>query len=237
MTPNKQAYFVGEFLTIQCSSDSNPPPAFTWSFKPQNKSGNTRIKYSQDKSKLVFHSLKTENAGTYTCIVNNMTNNSNMASFVFVHVKNSVRIYTGCDQCGYIETCQQSDEKTVCTVNIWMPIAVVCILLSTAFAVSSIVMIRQRKRTQESTATNNIILENRLVTLWFKFQPFNILSHICNFTKFNYKWSALNKVFCCRSFNYSVMKSDRISDSVSFGDRRRDYPLLTLFVFSLLSRY
>lgn len=237
LSPNKPAYFVGEFLTIQCSSDSNPPPVFTWSFKPQNKSGDTRIEYFQYKSKLVFHSLKTENAGTYTCTVNNATNNLNMTSFVFVHVKNSERIYTGCDQCGYIETCQQSNEKTVCIVNIWMPIAVVCILLSATFAVSSIAMIRQRKRTQESTATNNIIFENRLVTLWFKFQPFNILSHICNFTKFNYKWSALNKVFYCRSFNYSVMKSDRISESVSFGDRRRDYPLFTMFEFSLLSRY
>lgn len=169
LTPFKSVYYDGEFLTIQCSSDSNPPPAFTWSFKPQNKSGDTRIEYFQDKFKLVFHSLKTENAGTYTCIVNNMTNNPNMTSFVFVHVKNSERKYTNCDQCGYIETCQQSDEKTVCAVNFWMPIAVVCILLSAAFAVSSTVLIMQRKRTQESIATNNIVFENRLVTLWFKF--------------------------------------------------------------------
>lgn len=165
LIPNKSVYTVGDFLTMQCTSDSNPPPVFTWSFKPHNKSGDTRIEYSQNKSKLVFHSLKTENAGTYTCTVNNATNNLNMTSFVFVHVKNSERIYTGCDQCGYTETCQQSNEKTICIVNIWMPIAVVCILLSAAFAVSSIVMIRQRKRTQESTATNNIIFENRLVTL------------------------------------------------------------------------
>lgn len=177
LTPFKSVYYVGEFLIIQCSSDSNPPPVFTWSFKPQNKSGDTRIEYFQDKYKLVFQKLKTENAGTYTCTVNNATNNPNMTSFVFVRIKNSKGIYTGCDQCGYIETCEQSDEKTVCNVNIWMPIATVCILLSAAFAISSIVMIRQRKRTQESTATNNIIFENRLVTLWFKLQPFNILSH------------------------------------------------------------
>lgn len=125
-----------------------------------------KIEHS-NKAKLLFERIQTKNAGTYTCTVINTArpNYPNMTSFVSIYVKNTERIFTGCDQCGYIEICQQSDEKTVCAVNIWMPVAVVCILLSTAFAVSSIVMIRQRKRTQESTATNDILIENRYLTL------------------------------------------------------------------------
>lgn len=175
MIPTKSMYSVGEPLTIKCITYSNPRPVFIWSLRSHNKSEEKLI----EQSTLVFDSVQIENSGTYTCTVINTArpHYPKMSSVVTILVKNSERIYTGCDQCRYIETCQQSNEQTVCIFNIWMPIAVVCILLSTAFAVASIVMIKQRKRTQESTATNNIIFENRLVTLWFKFQPFNILSN------------------------------------------------------------
>lgn len=164
MTPLKQMYYVGDSLTIQCSTKSNPPPVFTWSFLPDKSK---EIEHFNKDNKLVFDSLQTKDAGAYICGVINTArpNYPNMTSFVSIYVNNSERIklMSVCDQCGYIETCQQSGEKTVCVVNIWMPIAVVCILLSAAFAVASTVMIMQRKRTQESIATNNILIENRYV--------------------------------------------------------------------------
>lgn len=172
-------YFVGDPLTFYCTTNSNPPPVFTWSFQPYNKSEVEQVEQSNEKFKLVFDSVQTDNSGTYTCTVINTArpNSPNMTSSfsVSVYVKKSERIYSDCDQCGYIETCQQSGEKTVCVVNFWMPIAVVCILLSAAFAVASTVMIMQRKRTQESIATNNILIENRYVKLLRP--PFNIPSN------------------------------------------------------------
>lgn len=163
LTPNKPVYAVEDQLTIQCISDSNPPPVFTWSFKPHNKSRDTRIKHSNDSSKLVFSSLKIEDSGIYICTVSNSARPHflNTSANFSVLPKILERENSGCNQCGYIETCQQDDEKTVCIVNIWLPIAVVFILLSAAFAVSSVVMIRQRNRAQENTATNNILTENR----------------------------------------------------------------------------
>lgn len=163
LTPQKTIYFIGDPLTIQCITESNPPPVFTWIFKPHNKSGDTRIEYSNDKSKIVFSSLKAEDSGMYICMVNNSARPHilNSSANVSVVPKISEREYSGCNQCGYMETCQQSNEKTVCVYNFWMPIAVVFILLSTAFAVSSIVMVKQRKKTQEITATNNISIENK----------------------------------------------------------------------------
>lgn len=164
-------YFAGDSLTIQCTTDSNPPPVFIWNFRPKNKIEEMPISEHSNKTtkttRVVFDRIQTKNAGTYTCTVINSArpNYPNMTSSVSIYVNNSERIksMSVCDQCGYIETCQQSGEKTVCVVNIWMPIAVVCILLSAAFAVASTVMIMQRKRTKESIATNNILIENRYV--------------------------------------------------------------------------
>lgn len=163
LTPHKTMYSIGDHLTLQCITDSNPPPVFTWSFRPYNKSEEMPIEHAYKSANLVFNSFQTKNAGIYTCAVINTARPGYpiMTSLVSISVNNSERIKSVCDQCGYIETCQQTSEKTVCSVNIWMPIAVVCILLSSAFAVSSTVMIMQRKRTQEKTATNNILIENR----------------------------------------------------------------------------
>lgn len=179
LTPHKTIYFIGDPLTIQCITESNPPPVFTWIFKPH---GDTRVEYSNDKSKKVFSSLKAEDSGIYICMVNNSARPHilNSSANVSVVPKISEREYSGCNQCGYMETCQQSNEKTVCVYNFWMPIAVVCILLSTAFAVSSIVMVKQRKKTQEITATNNISIENKYVPLLY-FLFFIILCNLQNY--------------------------------------------------------
>lgn len=180
LTPHKTIYSIGDPLTIQCITKSNPPPVFTWIFKPHNKYGDTRVEYSNDKSKKMFSSLKAEDSGIYICMVNNSARphilNSSANINVSVVPKISEREYSGCNQCGYMETCQQSNEKTVCVYNFWMPIAVVCILLSAVFAVSSIVMVKQRKKTQESTATSNISIENKYVPLLCS--PFFII--LCN---------------------------------------------------------
>lgn len=193
-------YYVGDHLTILCTAVSNPPPVFTWSFRPDKNS--KEIEHPYKTAKLVFDSVQTKNTGTYTCTVINPERPSypNMTSFVSIYVNISERIKSVCDQCGHLKTCQQSNEKTVCVFNFWMPVAVICILLSAAFAFSSFVMIRQRKRTQESTATNNILIENRYVTLLCP--PFNIhknYKHV--FYYFNDTWFAFNRVYCYILFN------------------------------------
>lgn len=169
-------YSVGDPLIIQCTSDSNPPPVFTWSFWPYNKSEEMSIiEHSNKTTKIVFDRIQTKNAGTYTCTVINTARPSypNMTSFVSVYVKNTERMFTGCEQCGYIETCQQSYERTVCNFNIWVPITVIFILLSIAFVVSSSVLIIKWKTTHKSTPTNKILVEKRYVSL--SFSPFYIL--------------------------------------------------------------
>lgn len=61
-------------------------------------------------------SLKTKAAGNYTYSVINTERPGypNITSFVSVHFLNSEEKYSGCNRCAYIETCQQSNEKTFC---------------------------------------------------------------------------------------------------------------------------
>lgn len=163
LIPYKTMYSIGDPLTINCTTDSNPPPVFTWSFLPYNKSEEMPIEQSNKNAMLVFDRIQTKNAGTYTCTVINTArpHYPNMTSFVSVSVKNSETIKSVCDQCGYFKTCQQNSEITVCIVDIWVPVAFVFILLSTAFAISSIVLIVQRKKSKEIIPTNQKSIDKR----------------------------------------------------------------------------
>lgn len=164
LTPEKSMYSIGDSLTIHCETNSYPIPVFSWSFQLHNEFKQTPIDHFSNISKLVLTNLKHEDSGNYTCIVINLArpNSSHKTSTISVYVGNSEKMYTaGCDQCGYIETCQQSERSTVCIPNMWVPIAVVFILLSATFAVSSIVMLMQRKSTRENTVSDNVFQMQR----------------------------------------------------------------------------
>lgn len=164
LTPKKSMYSIGDSLTIHCKTDSYPLPFFSWIFQPHNESKRRPIERFSNISKIELKSLKPEDSGHYTCIVINLarTNSTNKTSSISVYVENSEKMYTaGCDQCGYIETCQQSERSIVCSPNMWVPIAVVFILLSATFAFSSIVLLMQRKGTRENTASGNVFQMQR----------------------------------------------------------------------------
>lgn len=164
LTPKKSMYSIGDSLTIHCKTDSYPLPFFSWSFQPHNESKRRPIERFSNISKIELKSLKPEDSGHYTCIAINLarTNSTNKTSSISVYVENSEKMYTaGCDQCGYIETCQQSESSIVCSPNMWVPIAVVFILLSATFAFSSIVLLMQRKGTRENTASGNVFQMQR----------------------------------------------------------------------------
>lgn len=147
LTPFKSLYFVGDYLTIKCITDSNPSSVFTWIFQPHNKFVETVIKTSSGVSKLVFDTLQITNSGTYSCMATNAVrlNSANVTSSVSLYVSHSEIRYQGCNQCGYLTVCQQYDGKTVCVTNKWVPIAIVFILISVSFAVASIVLIKNKR--------------------------------------------------------------------------------------------
>lgn len=162
-------YTVGDRLTIQCITDSNPPSAFSWYFRPNGTSEEKPMGLTDDK--LVFESLKTTDSGTYICtVVNKTRSNSPNAT---THVSVFVRKYYGCNQCMYIEICQQNYDEIVCIPNNWVPIAVVFMILSVAFAVSSIFLFKTREKSQENITSNH--MNNTRYHLFFISFLFGIL--------------------------------------------------------------
>lgn len=165
LLPPKSEFFVGEPLTIQCRTVSNPPPVFNWRFQPHNKSEETLIKPSYDKSKLVFDSLKVTDFGTYICTgVNpNISNAPNASAFIAVYVRNSrvKYMYHDCDQCSFINICQKDHGMTLCTLNTWVPIAMVFISLSTSLALINIILIWKRKTRQKRVETKKTVISQR----------------------------------------------------------------------------
>lgn len=169
LNPSKALYFVGDLLTIQCIIDSNPPPVFTWKFHPHNKSLETVIDNSWNVSKLVFNSLQTKDSGTYSCTATNAArpNSANVTSSVSFYVRHSKINYQGCNQCGYLEVCQQYDGKTECVTNKWVPIAIVFILISVSFAATSIVLIKNKRLRPKSITYSNIVPSQRYKHIYF----------------------------------------------------------------------
>lgn len=152
LSPSKSVFTVGESLTIQCLTDSNPLPAFKWYFWPNGSSEERPVVLNQNK--LAFESLQVTDSGTFTCTaVNKVGSNSpNATTRVSVFVKR----YYGCSQCRYIDTCQQNYDEIECIPNKWVPTAVVFMTLSVAFAVSSIVLFKTRKKTQENITSKHM---------------------------------------------------------------------------------
>lgn len=148
---------------MQCIADSNPPSVFDWSFGPYNTSKETLVEHVHFNSKLVFDNLQTTDSGTYICTAINTArpNYPKTSSSVSLYVGHSDSNYNGCKKCGYLQTCQQHIRDTVCVIDVWAAIAVVFIIIFVSFAVTTILLIVNKKNRLTCITSSNRVHSQR----------------------------------------------------------------------------
>nr|XP_022332716.1 carcinoembryonic antigen-related cell adhesion molecule 5-like [Crassostrea virginica] len=167
LNPSKSSFYVGEDLTLSCSSDSNPPSNFTWTFQPTKHFHGIKAILCTSKpigSKLMLQNMQLNCSGEYTCTASNGlgTRVKNVSINVRVRVDNPQTTTSGCTQCGHTETCQYINGEANCITNAWIPVAIISILISFIFGMAVVALIKQTKNTKDGTPTNSNYLQIQL---------------------------------------------------------------------------
>ncbi|XP_062578877.1 carcinoembryonic antigen-related cell adhesion molecule 6-like [Saccostrea cucullata] len=140
LVPFKDIYYIGDDLKLECFSDSNPPPIYSWTFQSTNNSEDTKYNISY-RSSLILNNLQINNSGNYTCSAFNTFNgkNFNVTSVVSISVRNpDIQAPLTCDSnpCQIGELCKEKDGQAVCGFNMWKAVSFIFIPLTVVFASS-----------------------------------------------------------------------------------------------------
>ena len=163
LNPHKSSFYVGEDLTLSCSADSNPSSNFTWTFQPTKHFHGIKDLLCTNKtigSKLMFQNIKLDCSGEYTCTASNGLGTRSIN--VRIRVDNPQTMTTGCAQCSHTETCQYKNGEVNCITNVWIPVAIISILISFVFGIAITVLIKKKITNDGKQSTNSSYLHIQL---------------------------------------------------------------------------
>ncbi|CAH1802062.1 unnamed protein product [Owenia fusiformis] len=81
---------LNKHLTLTCSSNGNPAPNYTWTYKPLPRNGNQeieRVEKASDSGVLVLGNVTRNNSGIYTCEAFNIHNRGIVRSEVTLMIR------------------------------------------------------------------------------------------------------------------------------------------------------
>lgn len=148
--------FIGEHVNMECNSDGNPNPNYTWKFNFTDVLSDAKYTFSNDKSELSFTITNITESGYYQCVASSKINGKlfNSSSNITLTVQEThhgnypSNIEQPCSEnsCLLIENCVVKNGKVNCSVNIWSVIAFLFIGLTFILCTLTITLVLSRNK-------------------------------------------------------------------------------------------
>lgn len=156
---------VGDIAELDCVSDGNPSPNYTWIFNFTEVVTSTKYSLSGNNSKLTFTTDITDN-GNYQCVSSNVFKREmfNSSSSVVLTIQGNnkekypLNMEPTCSKksCSFIQSCVLRNGKAHCSLNIWSIIAFVFIVLTVISGAACVSLILSSKPRRKIDQTNGI---------------------------------------------------------------------------------
>lgn len=156
---------VGDIAELDCVSDGNPSPNYTWIFNFTEVVTSTKYSLSGNNSKLTFTTDITDN-GNYQCVSSNFFKGHmfNSSSYVVLTIQekseetNPLNMEPTCSKksCSLIQSCVSRNGRANCSLNIWSIIAFIFIALTVISGATCVSLILSRKPRRKNDQTNGI---------------------------------------------------------------------------------
>lgn len=154
--------FIGDHVEMKCTADGNPNPYYTWKFNLTDIMSSVKYTFSVNNSTLSFTVTDITDSGHYQCVASNCINGKllNSSSIVTLTTqgineeKYSAELEKTCIPCSSTQSCVIENGRAFCSVNIWIVIAIVFIILTILLGMTTLRFIWLR-RTQRLKTVNN----------------------------------------------------------------------------------
>lgn len=148
---------VGDLVKLECISDGNPNPDYTWIFNFTDIVSNEKYNFSANKSELSFTITNITDSGYYQCVASNyfsgktFNSSSNVTSLSVQEKRHEDIVYEfvhNCPEnpCSLIQSCVPRNGSAYCSLNIWSVITFVFITLTLIFGTACISLTLSRRR-------------------------------------------------------------------------------------------
>lgn len=162
---SSRSLIVGDIAELNCVSDGNPSPNYTWIFNFTEVVTSTKYNLSGNNSKLSFTTDLTDN-GYYQCVSSNVVKRQkfNSSSSVLLTIQENnkekypLNMEPTCSKksCSLIQSCVLRNGRAHCSLNIWSIIAFVFIALTVISGAACVSLILSRKPRRKIDQTNGI---------------------------------------------------------------------------------
>lgn len=154
--------FIGDHIVMKCTADGNPNPIYTWKFNLTDIMSSVKYTLSVNNSTLSFTVTDITDRGYYQCVASNyfkgtLFNSSSIVTLTAQEIneeKYSVELENTCNPCSLTESCVIENGRAICSVNIWIVIAIVFIIITVLFGMTTLRFIWLRRSQRLKTVNN-----------------------------------------------------------------------------------